>query len=97
MSEPILWDPDNTVNKFMWQTMIDHPHEPNLELLEESVYQYIHAVCQSDNGTGSKSRKNKKKVPFETDLDAVIVTILLESAELVLSGKLDKLKESSDE
>lgn len=90
-----LWKPKNPINQFIWKGLTRKQPEANLDLLEEAVRDYIAICSQTSDGTGNK--KTKHSYDFTTDLDMTVLTILLETTALVLSGQLDKLRELEDE
>lgn len=92
MNNPLLWEPQNDINKFVFKTLTENQPPADLEVLEEAVKDYIEIVSQSSNGA-TGDRKKSKNHNFETDADAVTLTILVETAALVLSGQLEKLKQ----
>lgn len=89
--KPLLWEPKNPINQFVFKSITENQYPADLDLLEESVKNYIEMVSQTTNGVGS--RKTKYTHNFETDVDPTILTILCEASLLVLSGQLDKLRE----
>lgn len=76
------------MNDSMWDFLKDGKQEANIEALESAVHSLILMTTQKDAG----QREDSKGISFDL-LDLIKWQIICESTALVLSGKLNALKE----
>ena len=81
-------NPANVVKDTMWHFLIDGGQIANVKALKEAVYDLIGMTTQKNAG----QRKAKKDIDWD-NLDMTMMTIVIESTALVLSGELDKEEE----
>jgi len=74
----------NKLKDFMWQFLMDKGQKANIPALKEYVYELIAMTTQKTAG-------QKKGVDW-SELDMLLMSIVIEATALVLSGKLDKIE-----
>lgn len=77
-------NPANNLKDFMWQFLMDKGQRANIPALKENVYTLIAMTTQKTAG-------QKKGINW-SELDMVLMSIVIEATALVLSGKLDNIK-----
>ncbi len=80
----------NTVKSQMWSFLMKYGQKANISSLEDYVNQLITAVTQKTAGQ-RKGDDKKGRIDWD-ELDAILMSIVIEATALVLSGELDKLK-----
>lgn len=83
-------DPKPLEDFSMWATAYGKL-EPNIEALEDLVHQWMQMATQKSTG----QRKGSKDLSWD-NLERVKMGILCEAVALVLSGKLDELKDKGE-
>lgn len=77
-------NPANKLKDFMWQFLMDKGQKANIPALKESVYTLIAMTTQKTAG--------QKKGMNWSELDMVLMSIVIEATALVQSGELDKIE-----
>lgn len=83
-------NPANAIKDTMWHFLMDKGQKENVLALKESVYRLIQMTTQKT--AGQKGYAKATHVDWDT-LDMEIMRIVIEATALVLSGKLDELKD----
>ena len=78
-------NPANNLKDFMWQFLMDKGQKANIPALKEYVYKLIAMTTQKTAG-------QKKGIGW-SELDMVLMSIVIEATALVQSGELDKIEE----
>lgn len=84
-------NPANGIKDVMWSFLMDRGQKANIPELKSAVYRLIQMTTQKTAG----QRKKFTHIPWET-LDMEIMRIVIEATALVLSGKLDELKDDEE-
>lgn len=77
----------NNLKDFMWQFLMDKGQKANIPALKECVYELIAMTTQKTAG-------QKKGVDW-SELDMLLMSIVIEATALVQSGTLDKIEEDT--
>lgn len=72
----------------MWTFLQMGQQKSNIPQLKKSIQDLIHMMTQKTAG----QKVNTKDISLEQNFDMTIITIVLESVALYLSGDLDKLE-----
>jgi len=83
-----MTNPANKLKDFMWQFLMDKGQKANIPALKEYVYKLIAMTTQKTAG-------QKKGINW-SELDMVLMSIVIEATALVLSGELDNIKVKED-
>lgn len=78
----------NKLKDFMWRFLMDKGQKANIPALKEYVYKLIAMTTQKTAG-------QKKGINW-SELDMVLMSIVIEATALVLSGELDKIEVKED-
>lgn len=81
-------NPANNLKDFMWQFLMDKGQKANIPALKEYVYKLIAMTTQKTAG-------QKKGINW-SELDMVLMSIVIEATALVQSGELDKIEGGID-
>lgn len=73
---------------FMWRFLMDYGQKENIPAFKDAVYDLIKATTQKDAG----QRKTKGNIDW-SELEMIMINIVIEATALVLSGRLDELTE----
>lgn len=73
----------------MWTFLQMGNQEPNVPLLKKSIQDLITMMTQKSSG---QRPNNNKSINWEENFDMTIITIVLETTCLYLSGDLDKIE-----
>lgn len=79
-----MTNPANDLKDFMWQFLMDKGQKANISALKENVYTLIAMTTQKTAG-------QKKGISW-SELDMVLMSIVIEATALVQSGELDKIE-----
>lgn len=77
-------NPANNLKDFMWQFLMDKGQKANIPALKENVYTLIAMATQKTAG-------QKKGINW-SELDMVLMSIVIEATALVQSGVLDEIE-----
>ena len=80
-------NPANAIKNTMWKFLMDKGQKSNISALKEYVYDLIQMTTQKTAG----QRKTKDHINWD-ELDMTIMSIVIESTALVLSGDLDDIE-----
>ena len=80
-------NPANAIKDTMWKFLMDKGQKSNISALKEYVYDLIQTTTQKTAG----QRKTKDHLNWD-ELDMTIMSIVIESTALVLSGDLDEIE-----
>ena len=83
-----MTNPANDLKDLMWQFFIDKGQKANIPALKEYVYKLIAMTTQKTAG-------QKKGINW-SELDMLLMSIVIEATALVLSGELDKIEGETD-
>lgn len=86
-------NPANQIFDTMWNFVKDGQQKENIPALKDAVYTLIGAMTQKTAG----QRKDKPKDFDFNHLEMLKWEIIIEATCLVLSGRLDELKEKEKE
>lgn len=81
-------NPANNLKNFMWQFLMDKGQKANIPALKENVYTLIAMATQKTAG-------QKKGINW-SELDMVLMSIVIEATALVQSGVLDEIEAKED-
>lgn len=81
-------NPANNLKDFMWQFLMDKGQKANIPALKENVYTLISMTTQKTAG-------QKKGISW-SELDMVLMSIVIEATALVQSGVLDEIEAKED-
>lgn len=81
-------NPANNLKDFMWQFLMDKGQKANIPALKENVYTLIAMATQKTAG-------QKKGINW-SELDMVLMSIVIEATALVQSGVLDEIEAKED-
>lgn len=79
-----MTNPANDLKDFMWQFLMDKGQKANISALKENVYTLIAMTTQKTAG-------QKKGINW-SELDMVLMNIVIEATALVLSGELNNIE-----
>lgn len=79
---------DNRGFDTMWTFLQIGQQKSNIPQLKKAIQDLIHMMTQKTAG----QKVNTKDISLEQNFDMTIITIVLESVALYLSGDLDKLE-----
>lgn len=85
-------NPANKIKDTMWKFLMDYGQKENIPALKEYVYDLIQITTQKTAG----QRKDDKGINWD-ELDMTVWSIVIEATALVLSGRLDELKDKEDD
>ena len=85
----------NEIKDQMWGFLMKFGQKPNIESLERYVNDLITATTQKTAGQ-RKDDEKEGRVDWD-ELNMLLMSIAIEATALVLSGELDKLKETEQE
>lgn len=83
-----MTNPANKLKDFMWQFLMDKGQKANIPALKEYVYKLIAMTTQKTAG-------QKKGINW-SELDMVLMSIVIEATALVQSGVLDEIEAKED-
>jgi hypothetical protein len=81
-------NPANTIKDTMWKFLMDGGQKSNIPALKGHVYDLIGMTTQK---TAGQKRAAKDHINWD-ELDMTIMSIVIETTALVLSGDLDNLE-----
>lgn len=81
-------NPANAIKDTMWSFLMDHGQKANIPALKEYVYDLIGMATQKTAG----QRKAKHDIDWD-ELAPTVWSIVIEATALVLSGRLDEIKD----
>lgn len=81
-------NPANNLKDFMWQFLMDKGQKANIPALKENAYTLIAMTTQKTAG-------QKKGINW-SELDMVLMSIVIEATALVQSGVLDEIETKED-
>ena len=81
-------NPANNLKDFMWQFLMDKGQKANIPALKENVYTLIAMATQKTAG-------QKRGINW-SELDMVLMSIVIEATALVQSGVLDEIEAKED-
>lgn len=82
-------NPANAIKTTMWKFLMDKGQKENIPALKEYVYDLIKMTTQK---TAGQRRETKNDISWD-ELDMTLMSIVIEVTALVLSGRLDELKD----
>ena len=82
-------NPANAIKTTMWKFLMDKGQKENIPALKEYVFDLIKMTTQKTAG----QRKEVKDNISWHELDMTLMSIVIEATALVLSGRLDELKD----
>lgn len=82
-------NPANAINDMMWKFLMDKGQKENIPALKEYVYDLIKMTTQK---TAGQRKEVKDNISWD-ELDMTLMSIVIEATALVLSGRLDELKD----
>ncbi len=82
-------NPANAIKTTMWKFLMDKGQKENIPALKEYVFDLIKMTTQKTVG----QRKETKNDISWDELDMTLMSIVIETTALVLSGRLDELKD----
>lgn len=82
-------NPANAIKTTMWKFLMDKGQKENIPALKEYVYDLIKMTTQK---TAGQRREAKNDISWD-ELDMTLMSIVIEVTALVLSGRLDELKD----
>ena len=85
-------NPANAIKDTMWTFLMDKGQKSNIPALKEYVYDLIQMTTQKTAG----QRKIKDHIKWD-ELDMTMMSIVIESTCLVLSGDLDLIEKKGEE
>lgn len=81
-------NPANAIKTTMWKFLMDKGQKENIPALKEYVYDLIKMTKQK---TAGQRKETKNDISWD-ELDMTLMSIVIEATALVLSGRLDELK-----
>ncbi len=81
-------NPANAIKTTMWKFLMDKGQKENIPALKEYVFDLIKMTTQKTAG----QRETKNDISWD-ELDMTLMSIVIEATALVLSGRLDELKD----
>ena len=82
-------NPANAIKTTMWKFLMDKGQKENIPALKEYVYGLIKMTTQK---TAGQRKEVKDNISWD-ELDMTLMSIVIEATALVLSGRLDELKD----
>lgn len=82
-------NPANAIKTTMWKFLMDKGQKENIPALKEYVYDLIKMTTQK---TAGQRKETKNDISWD-ELDMTLMSIVIEATALVLSGRLDELKD----
>ena len=82
-------NPANAIKTTMWKFLMDKGQKENIPALKEYVFDLINMTTQK---TAGQRRETKNDISWD-ELDMTLMSIVIEATALVLSGRLDELKD----
>lgn len=82
-------NPANAIKTTMWKFLMDKGQKENIPALKEYVYDLIKMATQK---TAGQRKEVKDNISWD-ELDMTLMSIVIEATALVLSGRLDELKD----
>lgn len=82
-------NPANAIKTTMWEFLMDKGQKENIPALKEYVFDLIKMTTQK---TAGQRRETKNDISWD-ELDMTLMSIVIEATALVLSGRLDELKD----
>ena len=82
-------NPANAIKTTMWKFLMDKGQKENIPALKEYVFDLIKMTTQK---TAGQRRATKNDISWD-ELDMTLMSIVIEATALVLSGRLDELKD----
>lgn len=82
-------NPANAIKTTMWKFLMDKGQKENIPALKEYVYDLIKMTTQK---TAGQRKEVKDNISWD-ELDMTLMSIVIEATALVLSGRLDELKD----
>lgn len=82
-------NPANAIKDTMWKFLMDKGQKENIQALKEYVYDLIKMTTQK---TAGQRKEVKDNISWD-ELDMTLMSIVIEATALVLSGRLDELKD----
>ena len=82
-------NPANAIKTTMWKFLMDKGQKENIPALKEYVFDLIKMTKQK---TAGQRRETKNDIRWD-ELDMALMSIVIEATALVLSGRLDELKD----
>lgn len=82
-------NPANAIKTTMWKFLIDKGQKENIPALKEYVFDLIEMTTQK---TAGQRKETKNDISWD-ELDMTLMSIVIEATALVLSGRLDELKD----
>lgn len=82
-------NPANAIKTTMWKFLMDKGQKENIPALKEYVFDLIKMTTQKTTG---QRRETKNDISWD-ELDMALMSIVIEATALVLSGRLDELKD----
>lgn len=82
-------NPANVIKTTMWKFLMDKGQKENIPALKEYVFDLVKMTTQK---TAGQRRETKNDISWD-ELDMTLMSIVIEATALVLSGRLDELKD----
>lgn len=82
-------NPANAIKTTMWKFLMDKGQKENIPVLKEYVFDLIEMTTQK---TAGQRKETKNDISWD-ELDMTLMSIVIEATALVLSGRLDELKD----
>ena len=82
-------NPANAIKTTMGKFLMDKGQKENIPALKEYVFDLIKMTTQK---TAGQRRETKNDISWD-ELDMTLMSIVIEATALVLSGRLDELKD----
>lgn len=82
-------NPANAIKTTMWKFLMDKGQKENIPALKGYVYDLIKMTTQK---TAGQRKEVKDNISWD-ELDMTLMSIVIEATALVLSGRLDELKD----
>lgn len=82
-------NPANAIKTTMWKFLMDKGQKENIPALKEYVFDLIEMTTQK---TAGQRKETKNDISWD-ELDMTLMSIVIEATALVLSGRLDELKD----
>ena len=88
-------NPDDGIKSLMWGFLMDKGQKEDIPALKEYVYDLIQMTTQKSAGQ-NKQLQAKGHINWK-ELDMTLMSIVIETTALVLSGRLDELEQFEKE
>lgn len=82
-------NPANAIKTTMWKFLMDKGQKENIPVLKKYVFDLIEMTTQK---TAGQRKETKNDISWD-ELDMTLMSIVIEATALVLSGRLDELKD----